>query len=341
MQEEISLREILETIWNGKILIAEITVIAVIIAAIFSLWVIAPTYEATSTVRIVNNTEGSEGMLNSFVESAKSDVSINRIVEKLKLDRSEHSLNSIRKAIQIQAVEGTSMIRIKVTGEDPEMITNVANTLVFDLGARMEISDRSVEIVNDRNPLLNLDDSMAVNEIELAEVQEQLANTPEKLTTRQSLSDAPYLQSVVEGSENMNGREAGSLSFTSEEVNPLYTSLKSRFSDVTIALSKQAEERRIIEASIHRNEETIQQLENQMNDERLRTVNSERMLNGFKAVFISPAFEPNQPVGPNKTLNVAIAFVVGLMLSIMIVFVRHYWHNSSTSVSSTGNEMSM
>lgn len=47
--------------------------------------------------------------------------------------------------------------------------------------------------------------------------------------------------------------------------------------------------------------------------------------------LITRAETPDKPVGPRRTLNVAIAIVLGLMLGVFIVFFREYWKHSSTN----------
>lgn len=344
MEEEISLREIIETIWNGKIVIIGITLAAMIIAAILSFFVIAPTYEAVSTVRVMNNNNESKDtneMLTTFAESVKGDVSINRIADKLGIDTNERSINSIRNSIDVQPVKDTSMIRVKVTGEDPEMITRISNAVVFELGARIEISDRSVEIVNSKNRVLRMEDSLIIQQTELLQTQQQLEQTPEKLFTKQSVADVPYLQSIVEQSEGLGGIEAGQLTLTTETINPLYTSLTARITEATINISKLIEEKAIIEQSIDQHLEIINELESQNYEQRLQANDSERMLDGYVAVSVSPAIKPSDPIAPRKIMNVAIAAVVGVMLSLLLVFFNHYWKSSETSVTSNNDGLAI
>ncbi|TCW41844.1 putative tyrosine kinase-like protein, partial [Thermohydrogenium kirishiense] len=48
----------------------------------------------------------------------------------------------------------------------------------------------------------------------------------------------------------------------------------------------------------------------------------------------SKAIVPDKPVSPKKLLNIAIAFILGLMLSVFIVFFMEYWKNTSHNVKS-------
>ncbi|BEP30373.1 GumC family protein [Helicovermis profundi] len=46
----------------------------------------------------------------------------------------------------------------------------------------------------------------------------------------------------------------------------------------------------------------------------------------------SKAYTPNHPISPNKKLNLAIAFVLGLMISVFIVFFMAMWKSDSNKV---------
>jgi capsular polysaccharide biosynthesis protein len=334
MQEEISLREILETIWNGKLIIIAVTIIAVLVSAIFSFFVIEPTYEAKAQVRL-------DGSLNTVTESIKSDVAMNRIINKLNLNRDQYNINNIRDSIQLAPIEDTNIIEIKVEGTNPRTITKIANMMTFEIAARTEITDRSTKIIGAQNKLLELKDSLAMVETELSEANKQLAETPEKLINKKTLADEPYMQSVAQENSPRSNKELGAMELISESTNPVYLSLKQRIVDGTISQVKLIEEKQINEVKIAENQGFINQLENHIENERLSVQNSQRLFSGFSAVFISPALEPSEPIGPKKVLNIAIAAVVGVMLSVMIVFVSNYWHNSSTPASSSGNEISM
>ncbi|GIQ71262.1 Wzz/FepE/Etk N-terminal domain-containing protein [Xylanibacillus composti] len=327
MQDEISLREILEVLWKGKWIIAAITAVSVIITGIFSFLIISPTYEAVSTVRVdlsQLDQMNHKLYLNSIAESLKTDVAMNRIINKLDLPHDEYSINSVRKSIKVEVVENTNNINLRVNGPKPELITDISNLMAFEMGARFEISDRSQLIVNARKELETLEDSIKVKTFELEEANSQLVNTPEKLITKQTLADEDYLRAIISEGTSINERELGALQLESETINPLYTSLKSQISEITLELTRQRTSKQNYEEEIERHNNIISELEQQLLREDLNTNNSQRLLSGFNAVFIAPALEPSEPVAPNKTLNIAISVVIGIMISIFVILVMHY-----------------
>jgi capsular polysaccharide biosynthesis protein len=58
-------------------------------------------------------------------------------------------------------------------------------------------------------------------------------------------------------------------------------------------------------------------------------------------VVISPANIPTSPISPNKSLNIAIAFVLGLMLSILLAFILEYLDNTLKTPDDIGRELDL
>lgn len=47
---------------------------------------------------------------------------------------------------------------------------------------------------------------------------------------------------------------------------------------------------------------------------------------------IASSCVPDKPVSPKKSLNIAIAFILGLMVSVFVVFFAEYWKSTSVKV---------
>lgn len=326
MQEEISLREILETLWRGKIIIVVLTIVSILIATVFSFGIVSPTYEAISTVRLGNGSIEDHGHnLIALSESTMTDVSLRRVIDKLGLSEGQYTITKLRENIQVEPIKDTSLIKLKVTGENPETITNIANIIAFELGFRTEITDRSQIIVEDKKKLTNLNDEILISTKALEVANNLLKDNPEKITTIQTLADNPYLQAILSESYNVQSKNAGALKLESETINPVHSTLKQIIADTTINLTKFYTERDRIETNIKENEIIIAELEQQLITEKLKTIKSERLLDGYNAVFISPAIEPIEPVAPRKLLNIIFSAVVGIILSVLYIMARYFW----------------
>jgi len=326
MQEEISLREIMLTIWGGKWIVVISTITAAILAGVISFYILSPTYEAQTTIRIGNGSVSDEqgNNLYALAESLKTDVAMKRVIDKLNLDNEDYSINSIRNSINVEIVKDTSVMKLKVTGQDPSAITNIANIMAFELGARIEISDRSQWIVDSKKRLGELDNLIEISKQAIEEANKQLDQNPEKLITKQALAEEPYLQSVLKESSSISNKALGAVQLETETINPVFSILKETIAVTAIDLVRMVSEKQNLQAEILTNESKINELEQQIVKEKLRTMTSERLLDGFNAVFISPAIEPIVPIGPKKVQNIALAAIVGFIFSIIAVFLRSY-----------------
>ena len=83
MEEEISLRDIIQTLWRGKWIILIFTLVTLTIAVIYSYIVANPTYESKGSVLINNvvNEELPEGSLAEFVNNATSKEVLTEILK--------------------------------------------------------------------------------------------------------------------------------------------------------------------------------------------------------------------------------------------------------------------
>lgn len=150
MEEEISLKELIQTLWRGKYLIIGITVIAMLISGILSFFVISPTYEATASMMASPiNTNLNQGQQNANniselldtltatpqmnVDSYKSMITspevINSVIKELNLDPKKYTLESLTDSITLETVQNTNLILIKVKDKDPKMAADIANSL--------------------------------------------------------------------------------------------------------------------------------------------------------------------------------------------------------------------
>lgn len=147
--EEISLRELIETLIKRKKSIALITAIAIIIAGIYSFIILDPTYEAKMILMTSNL--GSEGqsqnvdsarvddMLNvmtqypdmnleTYRQQLKTPEVISKTIEDLGLEE-KYSIEGLANNIVLETVKDTQLITVKMVNTDPELAANVVNTI--------------------------------------------------------------------------------------------------------------------------------------------------------------------------------------------------------------------
>ena len=146
--EEISIKELIETLLKGKWIIAGITAVIVIIAIGFTFYYQTPMYEAKTTLLAsnvaadvpkvdVNNIEDyinaiasqSSTTLDTYKQQIKSPEVIGDVMEDLELASEEYSIEGLQSSISVQVIEGTNLIEIKVTSKSPDLSKDLANSV--------------------------------------------------------------------------------------------------------------------------------------------------------------------------------------------------------------------
>ncbi|MDI6822999.1 MAG: GNVR domain-containing protein [Bacillota bacterium] len=170
MDEEISLREMVEALWRRRVIVAGVTGVAVLAAAILSFWVLAPVFEARVVLAVTPPREPAaragteaEGLLDSVGVSLPSGLEAYRIqithpevlqkaIARAHLDLSAEQLAS---SVEARVLKDTNLIEVKVRRGSAQEAAMLANALVQEYVAHMgafgaERSDTAVAYLKDR-----------------------------------------------------------------------------------------------------------------------------------------------------------------------------------------------
>lgn len=149
IQDEINIRELIETLWKGKVIIAIVTVIAVLVSAIASFFFIPAQYQTSAALTVtppdikvsaLDATISIVDYLAKIPKMAKADyilqVKSSQVLEDTikKLDLKDTSGNyisaaSLSNAVTVTDVANTALISIMVAYGDPAKAALIANTL--------------------------------------------------------------------------------------------------------------------------------------------------------------------------------------------------------------------
>lgn len=148
--DEISLRELIEALLKGWKLISIITAVCVLVAGVYSFYIVEPTYEAKSMLMasfatdkltsINKSGESVEAILSTistypvltiqtYKEQIKSPRVLQQVMEELNLAEKEITRTELRDMISLEAIKDTNLIEIKVTHSDPKLASDIANTV--------------------------------------------------------------------------------------------------------------------------------------------------------------------------------------------------------------------
>lgn len=420
MEEEISLRDMIEVLLRGKVTIAVITAAAVLVAGLLSFFVLPPTYEATSTV-MVNQPgqqappeQGTPDFLASltrlpqmniatYAAQVKNPVILKKVLEELKLEDA-YTIAQFAAKINVATPKDTNLMEIKVEDEDPKLAADIANAVADELvsfvsnmnqqrvnmSARMlknqiatedqtiaqgaeelktflkepgSVTELQADLDAKLKLLTDLKAQVAGARISLASAQAGLAaaeqaleHTPAVIKTNKVLADDAFLSQVAGAASGKSPAAVGGLKMESEEPNEAYMAL---VQDVATRRARVAELRNQITAG----EETVARLQKDVQDIQVRLVDKQlkyeqlqqkvdtarqnyKLYNSKYAealsasslsageanlMLLSQAYIPRRPVGPRKMLNMAVAGMLGLMVSVFLVFFQEYWRSSAAS----------
>jgi len=223
--------------------------------------------------------------------------------------------------------------------------------------------DSKIELLTSyKTRLISLDVELNSKQHALTEAHEQLAETPEKLVTSKSLSDDPYLQDYARENSDMDAKELAGIKMSSEVINPLYSSLKQSISSYKLEISMLITERKNLTEVIAKTAKDLDVLQLQLSEKKAEEEKILTRVDDVKSNYnllssrfeeskiastmdtgqalitkIAPAMEPINPVGPRKMLNIAIAMVLGGMVSVFIAYFREYWVSSDPKAESKSN----
>lgn len=294
--DEIDLREIFKTISQRKYTIIGITIGCMLLAALVSILILKPTYEARAVLSVTSVSKSNnmiiredndlnkirdnidyiiqlpEMSMQAYQELITSSIILENLKRQLKLN---YSLKEIRNMIKTQLNEG-NLIEIRVSSSDPELSARIANTLTQEF--IIYVSTNNANKMNSFTRMI--EDQISSEEIDLQKTSRQLQTMP-AMPTGNSQEDL----------ENQMERKK------------LETEANMR-QNVIELLSSKLVEIKIIQA-IYMAENTI--------------------------TTVSPATPPAVPAWPNTKLNIVIAAVLGLLISTMGVFMMACMKNGKSS----------
>jgi len=328
VETSISLNDILGKLLKERKLIISIIIVALLIGVFYSFVVVKPIYEVTSFLIVDNKSATDDKKYKnniSYVEQVQSSATLKGIIKELNIN--DYDINQLRKNLIITS-DNDNLIKVKFKGNNPTLVTNVANKIIYKIGSLIEISDRMLSSVENKKKLIDIEDNLAVVDKEINQITNQLNQNPEKLITKKSLADDLYLQSAVAEVKGLNLKELGSIQLTSEEINGVYTSLKMKLAEASIYQTKLQAEKSTLTNRIKENDSLIQSLADTTNANDNNNQEFIRQITEFKAVSINIGLEPDEPVGPNKKLYIAFSFVVGLCIAILAALIKPYIINN-------------
>lgn len=303
-ESEISVREIVDKLWDGKWIISVITIVALLIAGIYSYFIADPVYSGKALVNANNIStvpENIQPFVNEFTKPAsfeqtmKSTTVLEKLIEQEELNSSVGKLESTLN-IALPARETDTLISVSMNGTDRDEIKSIVDSAIdltieemkLNMQSRLTLLEEQYQN-NMVEESKNIDN--AVKEFNDLSAGEGL---PALLLFQQSNLKEQY---ILETNEEMLNElkdidKADQVSYQKinseiENLTSLYSFYSSKYDEV-----KSVNNMDIIKMNLNVQSET---------------------------------FVADQPLSPNKSLNMLIALVFGLILGIVVVVLRDFF----------------
>lgn len=208
MEEEISLRELIEVIWSSKWLLVGITLVAVLIAGTCSFFMLPKKYEARATIILDSKFMEEQGLsLEVYRELILTPARRDYVFDELNLEEKNYTRTAFQKSVRTEIAKEANLVSITTTGTDPELIQRAVNLL-----GEISVSDFRQRLIHDKEREITKTEQM------LEDINKTLANTPELLGIKEI--DTSQSQVILIPS-----------------VNPLYEKLSTRWEEINSTLT--------------------------------------------------------------------------------------------------------
>ncbi|NLM97565.1 MAG: hypothetical protein GX175_08160 [Halanaerobiaceae bacterium] len=386
--EEIELKELLLDIWNNKKLICIVSIIFILISAIYNFFIADTVYECSSEIytndftlingNILKSNEyisffNKPGIKGRLIEKYNFDIGLDQLEKKLIVTTSSDKHNTVltlRETDNVLAVDLLNdwvkffieEVRAYINNINRDYINNLeriylereasymeANKALTELNKNTNLELLKSRLSRDISKLVELENSVLVlkNEISVLTekkklLEEQIDRTDKFIVTNETLDDSSMeiLLDLLEGS-----RAVKSLIIEKEHINTIYISLQDQLNQTEIDLANKTQELQLTinnidklgislaslkaEIALLEDEKELLQLkvsetkknyENSRDDYYSTQLELEKL--SYNIPVIREAVVPESPVRPRKMLNLTIAAVLGVFLSIFIIFIK-------------------
>lgn len=223
---------------------------------------------------------------------------------------------------------------------------------------KQELTSKLVQLTEFKTQLAQVKMDSEIAGAALAKARQELAKTPKTLETQTSVGNDALLSQVIVQKTGKPITDVAGIQMTQEQINPAYTSLLQNISNYEIELSKHTTKLNSLKREIAQRQKEIEQLQAELAEkqnefeilqhevelakqtrdayqQKLKEANIKQSaeIGRSSIIVVSEALPPIHPTS-SKVLVVAIAGVLGVMMSVFVVFFMEYWKNSEGEVQS-------
>jgi succinoglycan biosynthesis transport protein ExoP len=319
--------------------------------------------------------------MTTYLGQLQSEALMQRVIKELKLDPEKYTPAVLAGAIDATIVKDSNLIEVKVNNNDPVVASRIANTLSEQYLALMtdksqEQLSRSVIFLNKQKGITDQELSDAQKALEELQSQPRGVAVLQAEFAKKSADVVDYesrlkilqveIQQTTAAINNLQQQLATTPQTIGQEINPVYVSTAQQLSDKQSALAEKQGESGGLQPLVNTLHSDLDSLQAELASKSMQQDNLQREVDRLKlttdtlaqkgtetqiaksidlgntsVVVISEANIPTVPVKPNKTLNMAIAMVLGLMLFTLLAFILEYLDNTIKTPEDVSRELGL
>jgi len=306
MQEEISLRELIEILLKGKKIIIGCTIFAIILAAIVTFFIISPIYEAVSVLSIQSiayeTYSGNTNSTNIFLNDDNLDWKAFSQIYAENIQDSRFLISSLIKYPSMtEEAYKNKLTSHEILNKVKLEVPSIKNSSIESLRSKINITSKDgLFTIKVKDP----DPQTAAN----------IANLlVEKFITYMDKYNSEYI-------DNLNRYIASAIEKQEKDMEVLVAEVEKS------ELSKDNNKFEQLHIKYDVSKQIYEVL--LFKQEQLKLIQM-KDFDDKNVSLIRKAYEPKNPISPNKKLNLTIAAVLGLMIGVFAAFFREYWQTSS------------
>lgn len=308
-----------------------------------------------------------EMTIKTYVEQIKDPALLGEVVRELDLASRGYTVENLLKMVEVADIKDTNLIGVRVQSADPILARDIAATLTdaflhaISKNTQEQMS-KSVAFLQEQAGMVMKDLEAERARLKTLEARPRstifLEQERERITGDISHYQSILLEAQIAREQaqaaltELEARLTGVPENIGEQSNPLYLSLKAQITERKVILVER-------DAQIAAVREYIEKLERQLNDLQVELTNKKeeteavrRKVEEYQKTYdllsekitqtqitksanlgetslqvVSPATLKEKPVKPNKKLNLAIAGVLGVFISMGLAFLLELFDN--------------
>lgn len=337
--DEISLKELIMSIWNERKLIALIMAVTIVLTGLYTFIIASPQYEATSALIIKKPGEVSTPYgtytfpsenINDYIQFIYSNEVAERIIKKHDLQISNKAFKTM---VSVTQDKDANRFQVVVKNEDPAKAYAINNDLIHQYIDSLRITYKKQALDNFiltyQSELDGLKNSVTYKESILEDTRTLLSSMEPVITLQKLLSSDPIAATAYAERRNLDLPNLSKEVMTEEMANENYFLVEAQVLNSEIELIT-------LKQDLENKNRLLNELKSELENFNtlITTENESQILNGkldvmAQNVFItSSPYQPENPVAPRKALNMAIGVVLGMMLGVFLGLFKAYWKNS-------------